>query len=128
MPVMRIRDLALVMIEALSSGGVEITEIGSKPGEKLYEELMSDEETRRAIELDKFFSVLPAFRGLYSDINYDYSEVVTELVEDPYVSEQKACLSLEEVKKFLIDNDLLLDTHVNNKGARYWPGDKEEQS
>ena len=128
MPVMRIRDLALVMIEALSSGGVEITEIGSKPGEKLYEELMSDEETRRAIELDKFFSVLPAFRGLYSDINYDYSEVVTELVEDPYISEHKACLSLEEVKKFLIDNDLLLDPHANNNGARYWPGDKEEQS
>ena len=71
MPVMRIEDLAIAMIDELSSAeNVNIIEIGSKPGEKLYEELMSDEETRRTIELNKFFSVLPAFRGIYSDIKY----------------------------------------------------------
>jgi FlaA1/EpsC-like NDP-sugar epimerase len=128
MPVMRIKDLAVAMIEELCLDGVEITEIGSKPGEKLYEELMSDEETRRTIELDKFFSVLPAFRGIYSDINYNYSAIVSELVEDPYVSKQQTPLTVKEVKKFLHDNKLLLESNTSEQDTRYWPGDKEEKS
>jgi len=128
MPVMKIEDLAIAMIEELAPNEIEVTEIGSKPGEKLYEELMSDEETRRTIELDKFFSVLPAFRGIYSDIDYNYSTIVSELVEDPYVSEQQTSLTVEEVKDFLRNNKLLLDANVNEQNARYWPGDKEEKS
>ena len=128
MPVMKIEDLAIAMIEELAPNEIEVTEIGSKPGEKLYEELMSDEETRRTIELDKFFSVLPAFRGIYSDIDYNYSIIVSELVEDPYVSEQQTSLTVEEVKDFLRNNKLLLDANVNEQNARYWPGDKEEKS
>ena len=128
MPVMKIEDLAVAMIEELSEGDVKITEIGSKPGEKLYEELMSDEETRRTIELDKFFSVLPAFRGIYSDIDYNYSTMVAELVEDPYVSEQQTSLTLKEIKEFLHNNKLLLVASTNKQNARYWPGDKEEKS
>jgi len=127
MPVMKIEDLATAMIEKLAPGEIEVTEIGSKPGEKLYEELMSDEETRRAIELDKFFSVLPAFRGIYSDIDYNYSTIVSELVEDPYVSEQQISLTIEEVKGFLRKNNLLFDDVANEQDARYWPGDKEEK-
>ena len=128
MPVMRIEDLAVAMIEELCPEGVEITEIGSKPGEKLYEELMSDEETRRTIELDKFFSVLPAFRGIYSNINYNYSAIVSELVEDPYVSEQQTLLTIKEVQNFLHDNKLLLESNTSEQDTRYWPGDKEEES
>ena len=128
MPVMKIEDLAIAMIEELAPNEIEVTEIGSKPGEKLYEELMSDEETRRTIELDKFFSVLPAFRGIYSDIDYNYSTIVSELVEDPYVSEQQTSLTVEEVKDFLRNNKLLLDANVNEQNARYWPGDKEEKT
>ena len=128
MPVMKIEDLARAMIEELAPNEIEVTEIGSKPGEKLYEELMSDEETRRTIELDKFFSVLPAFRGIYSDIDYNYSTIVSELVEDPYVSERQTSLTVEETKDFLRNNKLLLDANVNEQNARYWPGDKEEKS
>ena len=128
MPVMRIKDLAIAMIEGLTSDEIEITEIGSKPGEKLYEELMSDEETRRTIELEKFFSVLPAFRGIYSDIKYNYSEIVSGIVEDPYVSEQQTSLTVKEVKNFLNDNNLLSGSSNDTGDARYWPGDKEEKS
>jgi len=125
MPVMRIEDLALAMIEELASGSIKITEIGTKPGEKLYEELMSDEETRRAVELDRFFSVLPAFRGIYSDISYDYPGLVSDVVEDPYVSEQQASLTVDEVRVFLSSNNLLSDFNINATDTRYWPGDKE---
>ena len=102
----------------LSSEDIKIVEIGSKPGEKLYEELMSEEETKRAIELDKFFSVLPAFRAVYSDIKYDYSEIVSKSVEDPYVSEQQTLLTIKEIKNFMVNNELLTDLNDKiNDGA-----------
>lgn len=127
MPVMKIKDLASAMIEELAQNKVDIIEIGSKPGEKLYEELMSDEETRRAVELDKFFSIIPAFRGIYSDINYNYSKIVSEVVKDPYISERQVSLNIKEVKGFLRSNKLLVDTNTSGQNARYWPGDKEEK-
>ena len=128
MPVMRIEDLAIGMIDELSSAGrVDVIEIGSKPGEKLYEELMSDEETRRTIELKKFFSVLPAFRGIYCDIKYNYTDIVSEIVDDPYVSQQQTSLTIDQVKSFLQDNNLLLNPS-SAENTRYWPGDKESQS
>ena len=107
MPVINIKDLAISMIEELAADKIELIEIGCKPGEKLYEELMSDEETRRAVELPKFFSVLPAFRSLYTDIDYDYSNVVEQVVADPYISEKQESLSVSEIKQLLTSNKLI---------------------
>ena len=106
---------------------MEIVEIGSKPGEKLYEELMSDEETRRTIELDKFFSVMPAFKGLYGDIKYNYSKIVSEIVKDPYVSEKRVFLTVEEVKQFLSDGNLLYRSGDNAENIKYYSGNKENK-
>jgi len=111
MPVVRIEDLATAMIEEVAPQygkkpeEIKITEIGTKPGEKLYEELMNDEETRRTIELQKFFSVLPAYRGIYNDIAYKYSATVSETVTDPYISEQQQPLTITEIKTFLKNNN-----------------------
>ncbi|MEE2645142.1 MAG: polysaccharide biosynthesis protein [Myxococcota bacterium] len=116
MPVARIADLAEVMIRELAPRygrapeDVEIEVIGAKPGEKLYEELMSDEETRRAIELDRYFAITPAIRGLYQDIAYRYPTVVTEEVGDAYNSAQQAPLSQTELRDFLLQNGLLEDS------------------
>jgi len=113
MPVIRIKDLAEVMIEELapkfghSPKSIPINIIGAKPGEKLYEELMSDEETARAIELKEYFSILPAFRSVYEDIDYTYEGVISNNVTNPYVSAKEACLSHAELKTFLIRNNLI---------------------
>ncbi len=133
MPVVRIEDLATAMIEELTpmygndARDIKITEIGCKPGEKLYEELMSPEETRRAIELEQYFSVLPAFRGIYNDIEYSYQAVVSEDVDNPYISEDETPLTVDEIKAFLRSNHLL-GQPADDADYRYWPGDKEENT
>ncbi len=133
MPVIRIKDLAEIMIQELASfyghrpEDIEIVEIGTKPGEKLYEELMSHEEMRRAVELPKYFVVLPAFRGIYRDISYDYEDIITDKVTNPYNSENEKPLSQEELRKFLQDNDLLRPSEVSDSQPvkRYWPGEED---
>ncbi len=135
MPVVRIEDLARVMIGELAPlyrhepASIRIDEIGVKPGEKLYEELMSREETRRAVELDRYYAILPAFRGLYSNIDYDYENVVSTDVSNPYVSSDEAPMDREALTAFLHEHRLL-DPHafdrLHRPDARYWPGDKEE--
>jgi len=62
MPVARIEDIAHVMRDALAPDrNIAITEIGAKPAEKMYEELMNEEEVRRTFEYDNFFVCLSAF-------------------------------------------------------------------
>jgi len=132
MPVVRVKDLARAMIAELAPGygktpeDVEIVEIGAKAGEKLYEELMSQEEMRRAVDLRRYFSILPAFRGIYHEISYDYGDLVSDRVLNPYVSANEAPLSVLQIRQMLTDYKLLgQPTHAAS--TRYWPGDKEEK-
>ena len=132
MPVINIKKLAEAMINELSQkygydkSKVKIKEIGCKPGEKLYEELMSDEETRRSVELEQYFSVLPAFRSIYTNIGYEYDDMVSDNVVNPYISASEKSLSVNEIQKMLKDFRLL-DTPEEQTNLRYWPGDKEEK-
>lgn len=130
MPVIKIADLAAVMINELAPRhgfkpeDIQIEEIGTKPGEKLYEELMSDEEMRRAVELQDYFAVLPAFRGIYRDISYDYRDMVRDHVDNPYNSANETPLNQEELRNFLVENDLLLSEDMkSHPSQRYWPGE-----
>lgn len=113
MPVLKIEDLANVMIKELAPvygfdpQAMETKIIGSKPGEKLYEELMSFEETRRAVELTDYFAVLPAFRNFYADIDYDYKDIVSDLVEDPYISSEAQMMKCSEISDFLTKHKLI---------------------
>jgi FlaA1/EpsC-like NDP-sugar epimerase len=130
MPVIRIQDLAQVMIDELAQQyghhphSVDIQLIGSKPGEKLYEELMSEEETRRTIELDLYFSVLPAFRCLYRDIDYAYSNILSKEINKPYNSGNEPVLSRDELRSFLFENKLIEEDPetISHPSQRYWPG------
>ena len=130
MPVVRIEDLAQAMINNLAPkygirpDDISIVNIGVKPGEKLYEELMSDEETRRSLELDQYYSVTPAFKGIYSEIKYDYESLINADVSNPYVSSEVPSLSLSEVNKLII-NYGLINSPMDDISSRYWPGDKE---
>jgi FlaA1/EpsC-like NDP-sugar epimerase len=129
MPVMRIKDLAEVMVQELaplygsSSQSIQIDIIGVKPGEKMYEELMNHEETRRALELPRYFAVVPAFTCLYRNIDYGYPELVSDTVSNPYNSQNEAPLTKQELARFLKDNNLLEEdtSETEHPAERYWP-------
>jgi FlaA1/EpsC-like NDP-sugar epimerase len=113
MPVIRIWDLANVMIQHLAPQfgytpeSIKIKNIGAKPGEKLYEELMSHEETNRTFELNRYFVVLPAFRNVYRGIKYHYSNIVSKTVTREYNSNNEVPFSPDELLKFLLKNNLI---------------------
>ena len=71
MHAIRISDLAEVMIEKFGRGRVEVKIVGRKPGEKLYEELMTETEAERALETEDMFIVLPEMRELLS-VRFEY--------------------------------------------------------
>lgn len=110
MPVAKISDLADVMIELLapqyghSPDKIEIRQIGAKPGEKLYEELMSDEEVNRALELKDMFVITPAFKSIYRSIAYDYPDKVSDKADRAYVSASEEPMSKNELKEYLVVN------------------------
>ena len=113
MGVLRIEDLAQAMIDELAPqfghdpAAIEIKEIGSRPGEKLYEELMNTEETRRSLELERHFAVLPALRNLYREVEYDYPGILSTVVDNPYNSANEPAMSPAEVRAYMKSTGLL---------------------
>jgi FlaA1/EpsC-like NDP-sugar epimerase len=113
MPAIRIKDLAEVMVENLAAAyghnakDIEIKTIGHQPGEKLYEELLNMEETRRSWELKRYFVVLPAFREIYRDITFEYPDLKAKEVSKAYHSGTEPHLSKTQLAAFLKKNNLL---------------------
>jgi FlaA1/EpsC-like NDP-sugar epimerase len=119
MPVMRIVDLAQAMIEIFASevgfdpGEIKISYIGTKPGEKLYEELMSQEEVNRIKELPTMFAILPALRSFYKRIDYNYPDVLPNVKSrQPYVSSSGKSMSKDEIKSYLERNGILKEFFI----------------
>lgn len=110
MPIIRIEDLANAMIRILKDRGIDnntqIKVIGAKPGEKMYEELINDEEVRRTIEIDDFFAVLPAFKGVYLDENYDFGSQ-QKPVDRIYRSDKETSMTVDDLVTYLIDKKLV---------------------
>ena len=111
MPIIKITDLAEVMIRELASkyghepDDVKLDVVGARAGEKLYEELVNTEETRRTIELEKFYVILPALSLTSTHNPYSYTEPIG--VKGAYSSEKGSFLTQEELREFLTTNELL---------------------
>jgi len=105
MPVVRIIDLVEVIEQSLGCHN-NIKEIGIKSGEKLYEELMTKEEERRALERDDMYIILPAVRE-FSKIKYSYPDVYISKRDNHLTSEEGPFLAREEIKDYLQKESLV---------------------
>src|SRR5215471_3993741 len=108
MPVVAIKDLARVMINVIAPcygrkpGDVKIAEIGPRPGEKMWEELNTDEEVRRTYDLGKYLVVLPALRGPYGSRDYSYRDHPLHPCEKIYHSANETLMSDAEIEALLL--------------------------
>jgi len=102
MPIFNIAEFAQMMISSFAEksgrkpNDISIDVIGLRPGEKLYEELTTEEEAVRTYEIENFFVVLPIedpYHGLF-----DYSEYSRKgtLVDRVYDSSKEPALSVAE--------------------------------
>lgn len=115
MPVVRIKELAEVMIELLAPvydrepEDIELKIIGPRAGEKMYEELLNEEEVRRTLDAGPFYAILPAFRNIYTKVEYVYEEVDTKPAEGVYNSSKQEPLAKKEIRDFLLLPGVLPD-------------------
>ena len=98
MPVVRIGDLAQALVE-IHNKPVDCVTIGLRPGEKMYEELMSEEESARSLETDDMFIVLP-FNADNMELPYSY-EGSAQAVLGTYSSSNEEPISLDRIKEIL---------------------------
>ncbi|HOE93690.1 MAG TPA: polysaccharide biosynthesis protein [Methanofastidiosum sp.] len=108
MPVVRISDLAEVMVKKLScpdsSKSPEIKIIGKRIGEKLYEELMTIEESENAYEDKHMFIVKPPVLEIAEDTNYEMPNSFKKTEVKNYNSKNMPLLNKEEIKILINDS------------------------
>ena len=68
-------------------------------GEKIYEELMTEEESTRAVELPDMFVLLPQIKDLF-DFEYKYPKQKKPGVER-FISSDVPPISKSEIKKLI---------------------------
>lgn len=107
MPVILLKDLAKVVIEEtcakykLTKDEIKIAEIGLRPGEKMYEELMTYDESTKALEdVDMF--IIPS--DLNNSNQYSFKQ---KAKPSNYTSKDQTPITIEEVKKLIKSENLI---------------------
>ncbi len=107
MPCINISDLVGAMIEKLApkygirSSQIEVKTIGIRPGEKLHEELLTEEEASHALETEEMFIVLPHIQLSTcrpEDYSYPGSKQASVM---KYASNNGRALTMEEIRAIL---------------------------
>jgi FlaA1/EpsC-like NDP-sugar epimerase len=115
MPSVRIINIIDVLISNMSPkyghkpNKIKIKTIGVKPGEKLYEELMTEVESERAVETKDMFIILPHFTEselLKPDFYKKYSKYSRPSLKS-YNSADLKKLSKKDIRDMLIKEALL---------------------
>lgn len=107
MPVIKLKDLAEIIIEETSKkygidpSTVDIVEIGLKPGEKRYEELMTYDESLSAFELPELYIIPSPFAAKKT-----YEEA-SRPKPGTYSSEGDIPLTKEQVRNIIIVQNLI---------------------
>jgi FlaA1/EpsC-like NDP-sugar epimerase len=106
MPTVNISDLAEVLIAELAPSyghrpeDIKVEIIGTKPGEKMYEELMTEDEARRSLERDDMFIILPQIEDELTKIDVSVYDAVPIKSKD-YVSKDVIPITKDEIKTII---------------------------
>ena len=110
-PSCTIGTLAQSMLELFDSN-CNISNIGTRHGEKLYETLCTREEMLKAHDLGSYYSIPADNRDLNYDKYYESGRVAMSLVDD-YNSHNTTILSKEQVKNKLLGLRLIKENIIN---------------
>ncbi|SMC40266.1 polysaccharide biosynthesis protein [Sporomusa malonica] len=108
MPVICLKDLAEVIIEetteklGIAAADVEIYEGGLRPGEKMFEELMTIEEAKDAYELPDMFVIPNMF--LQRELSYPGAK---KAIQKSYSSDDEMLVSRQKLREMLQENGLI---------------------
>lgn len=115
MPVLRLGDLADAVIEEYSKkynlplSRIKKKIIGLRPGERMHEDLMTEEESNNALETDELFIVIPELNlpgFIKKKIEYSKSKKAIKL---PYNSKEITPLTKEKLRDLLIKEGMIND-------------------
>ena len=107
-PACKIGDLAIALCELFDYPKEKITYIGIRHGEKLYESLLSKEESVHAVDLGKYFRI-PADKR---DLNYDkyfIEGIKYSMNSAEFSSNNTKQLNINEIKEKLLELDFIKD-------------------
>ena len=112
MPTVNISDLAEVLIEGLaptygySSEDIGTEIIGTIPGEKMYEELMTEDEATRSLEREDMFIITPEIKDELS--GFDESAYgATPIKSRDYVSKDTVPITMDEIRSILKNDGII---------------------
>lgn len=107
MPALRMGELADVVVEEYARehghdpGKIRIDVIGKRPGEKMYEELMTADEAERAYEVKEMFVVLPQKMDIVGHLTHEFPVSFSKAQKEEYSSKNAVMLSKEEIRQLL---------------------------
>ena len=113
MPVIRLRDLVDVVIEetcrkyCIPESEVRREEIGLRFGEKMFEELMTIEESKFAFELPDMYAVSQAFFAFAGKKGVSPLAGLPPAQVQSYSSEDQEPIDKEAVRRIILDEKLI---------------------
>lgn len=119
MPVLKIIDLARAMIDiyapkfGFDSKQIKIKIIGKKKGERIYEKLLSKDESDYAWENDKMFIITPVIGCDENILNTSRVYGARKSKVADYSTEKIKTLSIAQIKKMILDDKEQLNNVVN---------------
>lgn len=116
-PASTIGDLAQALVEIFNyDKGIE--EIGTRPGEKLHESLISSEETFRTEDCGDYYKITPEVPGMNYRQYFFKGQKNNHLPHEEYTSANTKRLSKDEVKKLLISLEEIREEVENFKNKK----------
>lgn len=111
MPIINLKDLSEVVVEEtckkyqINISDVTINMVGLRAGEKMYEELMNEEESQIAYDIGDMYAVLPTSIDIKNYEKFYNSYIRT--IKGSYTSYDKESISKVEVRNLVLNEKLI---------------------